>query len=699
MSSPTRLDVGGETRLDSQNADGRTRLDQPEGGPAHVGRFSIPSALASSYRVVSAIPTQGAEADIYVIEALDGGNKNVLKLYRRGLKPKGDVIELLQACSSEHVVGIASWGESDGQWYEILEYGEHGTLRTMFKDGPVKDALMTRIVQELQDAIEHIHSHKIIHRDLKPENILVRKVKPLDLMLADFGIASLSDATQHFTTKSRTIKYGAPEAAAGAVGNASDYWSLGLIVLEGLTGKHPFDGLSDLSIAVQLATRGVDASEVKNGRWRGLCKGLLTRDPKKRWSSAQVAEWLTGGMPEVAADEPERPSQKPYKIAKRECWTAADLALEFGSNWKEGEKHLARNLVLPWLRDELRDQDAANLLIDLAENRDFNAEDRLVRLIANLGKGLPPVWRGLSLDQATLVALCRDAVGGDADKTELIELMFQKDVLDVWGKSGNEDCALWNKLWQEAIFEFPREFEKIEGAADFSKIMPDHNTYIPVLLLMVLSPEYRDATKESVASFSEQAARCAWLVPVLADDSFAAMLAALSFRDEAVSLGNREIESANALEKALAEMERDHADLLTPGSAFLGEIKEMRTAISGNRALKALTDDLPELRKRLFEASRALTVTASFKTIRRRMWPEILADGLLVACLLVAVRMWMGSDIADDGFGSIAARVAPFLDGQGAVKKYLFAGWAGVSLAWIALRFTNRRLSRRLFGK
>jgi hypothetical protein len=298
-----------------------------------------------------------------------------------------------------------------------------------------------------------------------------------------------------------------------------------------------------------------------------------------------------------------------------------------------------------------------------------------------------------------LTALCRDAVGGDADKTELIELMFQKDVLDVWGKSGNEDCALWNKLWQEAIFEFPKVFEKIVSAADFSKPMPDHRTYIPALLLMVLSPEYRTATKEAVAVFSGQAARCSWLAPVLVDDSFAALLAALSFRDEAVSLGDREIDSANTLEKTLAEMERDHADLLTPGSAFRRGIEEMRTSIAGNRAFKALTDDLPDLRKRLFEASRALTVTASFKTIRRRMWPEILADGLLVACLLVAVRMWMGSDIAGDAFGSIAARLSPFLDGASAVKKYLFAGLAGVSLAWVALRFTNRRLSRRLFGK
>ena len=138
-------------------------------------------------------------------------------------------------------------------------------------------------------------------------------------------------------------------------------------------------------------------------------------------------------MPPVEDDDPQRPSQKPYKIAKRECWTAAELALEFGGNWSEGEKHLARNLVLPWIRDELRDQDAANLLIDLAENKSLNVEDRLLRIVANLGKGLPPVWRGLSLDQNTLISLCREAAGGDADKAALVETLFDRGVLDVWG--------------------------------------------------------------------------------------------------------------------------------------------------------------------------------------------------------------------------------------------------------------------------
>jgi serine/threonine protein kinase len=698
MSDPTRVDGGAGTRLDPQLVDG-TRIDRLEGPAVTAGNVSMPSVLASRYRMVEPIPTQGAEADLFIVQPLADKQKYVLKLYRRGLKPKCDVIATLRACGREHVIEIVEWGDSDGLSFEILEYAKHGTLRDLFQIGPVKDALMLSIVRELLGAVEHIHSRKIIHRDLKPENILIRTLKPFDLMLADFGIASLSDATQHFTTKSRTVKYGAPEATAGAVGNASDYWSIGMIVLEGILGRHPFDGLSDMSIALQLATKGVDVSEIRNARWQGLCKGLLTRDPKKRWAAPQVAEWIDGGMPAILADEQERPSQKPYKIAKHECWTAADLALEFGMNWSEGEKHLARNLVLPWLRDELRDQEAANLLMDLAENRSLTVEDRLVRLVANLGRGLPPVWRGLSLDQATLISLCREAAAGDSEKAALVETLFERGILDVWGDSGNKDCAAWSEQWKSSSKYFSARVKQIAETSGLTKTVPDQKAYLPSILLLILSPEFRQAMRTEVVGFAEQASRCPWLAKTLKDESFTALLVLRLFREEAITFGDQEISAAKLLRAELDAIECDYAEMLTSGSPFRTDVEGLRAEISENQALRALTDALPGLKKRLFEAAKSKTVATSFKAIRSRLIVEVLADGILVACLFVVFRMWMGKEIADDGFGAMAAPVASVVDGDGGAKKYLFAGFGSLALVWIGLRFSSRRLAKRLFGK
>ena len=98
---------------------------------------------------------------------------------------------------------------------------------------------------------------------------MIRQWQPLRIALTDFGIASVAEATQHFTTVARTLRYAAPEAATGVIGRAADYWSLGMLVLEALSGRHPFAGLSDAVLSYQLATQLVDCSGVAEP-WRTL---------------------------------------------------------------------------------------------------------------------------------------------------------------------------------------------------------------------------------------------------------------------------------------------------------------------------------------------------------------------------------------------------------------------------------------------
>jgi len=170
MSDPTRIDVSVGTTLYHQSAYGKPYRPVGRSGHhrrEHLDAFGLGVNLPDDRTYSNAgrrggpfhhpIPSRQAEY--------------VLKLYRRGLRPKGDVIETLRTCSRQHVIEIIGCGESDGLLYEILEYAKHGTLRDLFRKGPVKDALMLSIVSELLGAVEHIHSRKIIHRDLKPENI------------------------------------------------------------------------------------------------------------------------------------------------------------------------------------------------------------------------------------------------------------------------------------------------------------------------------------------------------------------------------------------------------------------------------------------------------------------------------------------------------------------------------------------------
>ncbi|CAK0774156.1 hypothetical protein CCP4SC76_5820002 [Gammaproteobacteria bacterium] len=87
MTNKTRRDNPTATRREEPTA---TRRD---GAPETSSTLlNLPSGLASRYRILEQLPTQGAEADLLLVEPLSGGKRVVIKLYRRGIHPKSEVL-------------------------------------------------------------------------------------------------------------------------------------------------------------------------------------------------------------------------------------------------------------------------------------------------------------------------------------------------------------------------------------------------------------------------------------------------------------------------------------------------------------------------------------------------------------------------------------------------------------------------------
>jgi serine/threonine protein kinase len=186
-----------------------TRLD----GPAPTMRddtlsprtlMQLPSALAGRYRIAQPLPA-GGEADLLLVEAADG-QRCVAKIYRYGIQVKTEVLDRLVRAGSEAVARLLEYGQSDGHGYEVLEYLPEGSLRSRLAAGPLAEEQARALVVELSAALALLHEHDILHRDLKPENVLIRQWQPLRIALTDFGIASVAEATQHFTTVARTLR-------------------------------------------------------------------------------------------------------------------------------------------------------------------------------------------------------------------------------------------------------------------------------------------------------------------------------------------------------------------------------------------------------------------------------------------------------------------------------------------------------------
>ena len=182
----------------------------------------------------------------------------------------------------------------------VMELVDGLDLRSRIAQGPLRPAEVAEMGADLAEALHYVHSKGIIHRDIKPANVLLAPSefpgRAAHAKLADFGIARLFDDT-HLTatgTLLGTASYLSPEQALGtALGPPSDVYSLGLVLLECLTGQRAYPGTAVESAMARLH-RQPEIPDALGPEWGELLTAMTVREPGVRLSALDAAVRLRG---------------------------------------------------------------------------------------------------------------------------------------------------------------------------------------------------------------------------------------------------------------------------------------------------------------------------------------------------------------------------------------------------------------------
>ncbi|MDP1820977.1 MAG: PASTA domain-containing protein [Acidimicrobiales bacterium] len=274
----------------------------------------IGRVLSGRYRLIAPVGA-GASAQVFLADDVRLKRRVAVKVLHDALADDDAFLRRFRAeaqaaaaLNHPNILSVYDWGDDDGTPYLITEYLGGGSLRAMLDRGlrlTPSQALLVGL--EATRGLDYAHRRGFVHRDIKPANLLFGEDGRL--RIADFGLArALAEAawTEPQGAVMGTARYASPEQAQGQpVDGRADVYSLGLSLIEAVTGRVPF--ASDTTIATLMARVG---KPVEVPEALGLLKRPLERAGLPEAADRPDAGALAVALMAAAGDLP-RPGPLP----------------------------------------------------------------------------------------------------------------------------------------------------------------------------------------------------------------------------------------------------------------------------------------------------------------------------------------------------------------------------------------------------
>jgi serine/threonine protein kinase len=230
------------------------------------------------------------------------GRPVLLKVLHRHLLGDNELVERLRreaaACAtlrSEHIVQVYTLDEFDGRPAIVMEFVEGESLKEyLSRTGEHSEEFARSVAAAVLRGLATAHAQGITHRDIKPANLMV--LADRSVRITDFGLASVTTSPT-MTAEGVLIgtpAYMSPEQARGeSLDHSTDQFSLGVTLLEILTGKQIFHGTSYAECITKIlryTVADIDALKFQSSpQFRNFLKRLMAEERASRFPSADEA--------------------------------------------------------------------------------------------------------------------------------------------------------------------------------------------------------------------------------------------------------------------------------------------------------------------------------------------------------------------------------------------------------------------------
>ncbi|GMH76082.1 hypothetical protein TL16_g06966 [Triparma laevis f. inornata] len=282
--------------LDEEEGEDRTT----EEGDACLDDFELLAVLG-----------RGGFGKVMQVRHKQNGNVYAMKVLKKAELVRRRQVErtkterhiLEKATGHPFMVSLAYAFQTSAKLYMVMDFVQGGDFFTFLrKVGRMKESWVQLYICEIALALQALHDIDVVYRDLKPENVLLERDG--HVKLTDFGLSrsfEIRDAlpddrekgrgAMGFTTRSfcGTEQYMAPEMLLQRGHTKGvDWWCLGLLMHEMMTGRHPFHGGTHYDTLRNMVSRQPTLDGRLSDAARSLLMGLLIKDSAKRYGCSPL---------------------------------------------------------------------------------------------------------------------------------------------------------------------------------------------------------------------------------------------------------------------------------------------------------------------------------------------------------------------------------------------------------------------------